>query len=366
LSTSFIPGLKLSGDFYLEIVRPILDQAFPGLAHAAALIDSGSEVLGFDDETSMDHHWGPRLMLFLSEENQPRYAEQITHLLASNLPYEFKGYPTNFSAPNSADNNVQILQPITRGAVNHRVTIHTARSFFSDYLGFDIQGSLEPADWLTFSEQRLRTIATGAVFHDDVDLNEARARFAWYPQDVWLYLLAAAWSRIGQEEHLMGRAGMVADEVGSALIGARLVRDIMHLCFLMEKAYAPYPKWFGSAFKQLTCAQTLWPVFQQVLCAETWQMREKQLVQAYEYIAACHNALHLTEPLPEKVTSFFERPFQVIALHGFAEALLSKIQDPTVKRIAERPVIGNIDLFSDNVDLVSNPSWRKRIRRLYD
>jgi hypothetical protein len=164
----------------------------------------------------------------------------------------------------------------------------------------------------------------------------------------------------------MGRAGMVGDEVGSALIAARLVRDCMRLCFLMEKTYAPYPKWFGSAFKKLASAKTLWPVFQAVLRSETWQDRETQLVQAYEYLTACHNALKLTEPLPEKTASFFGRPFRVIAQNGFAQALLKQIQDPAVKRIAERPLIGSIDLFSDNVDLLSNPSWRGKLHQLYE
>ena len=48
------------------------------------------------------------------------------------------------------------------------------------------------------------------------------AKFAYYPHDVWLYLMAAGWSRIGQEERLMGRAGLVGDELRSAVIGARL------------------------------------------------------------------------------------------------------------------------------------------------
>jgi hypothetical protein len=73
-----------------------------------------------------------------------------------------------------------------------------------------------------------------------------RERLAYYPRDVWLYLLAAGWARIGQEEHLMGRAGTVGDEVGSALIGARLVRDIMRLAFIMERTYAPCAKWFAA------------------------------------------------------------------------------------------------------------------------
>ena len=65
-------------------------------------------------------------------------------------------------------------------------------------------------------------------------------RFKYYPRDVWLYLMASGWNRIGQEEHLMGRAGLAGDEIGSALIGSRLVRDLMRLCFLMEQQYAPY------------------------------------------------------------------------------------------------------------------------------
>ena len=361
----FIPGLKLSEEFYREIVRPILDNSFPGLVHAAGLIDGGSEVLGFDDETSTDHNWGPRLILFLSQEDNRHYSEQIKLLLSNHLPGEFRGYPTNFSSPDPDENGTQLLQPVTSGPVNHRVSIQTVHSFFNNYFGFDIEQPLESVDWLTFSEQRLLTISRGAVFHDQLGLNVVRSRFSYYPQDVWLYLLAAVWTRIGQEEHLMGRAGMAGDEIGSALIAARLVRDVMRLCFLLERTYAPYPKWFGSAFKQLTCARPLWPVLLGVLHSETWQDRENLLVLAYEVIAARHNALQITEPLPVKAKYFFGRSFRVIALRGFAEALLKEIQDPEVQRIAARPVIGSIDLFSDNVDLVSDPSWRGKLRQLY-
>ncbi len=44
----FIPGLKLCEAFYWQAVRPILDAAFPGLAHTSALIGYGSDVLGYD------------------------------------------------------------------------------------------------------------------------------------------------------------------------------------------------------------------------------------------------------------------------------------------------------------------------------
>ena len=66
---AFIPGLELSRRFYWEAVRPVLDGLWPGLPHAAALIGAGSETLGFDDEMSTDHGWGPRLQLLLRPEH---------------------------------------------------------------------------------------------------------------------------------------------------------------------------------------------------------------------------------------------------------------------------------------------------------
>jgi len=62
----FIPGLRLSELFYSEAAKPILDTFFPELSYSAALLGWGSEVLGYDDVQSSDHHWGPRFLLFLS------------------------------------------------------------------------------------------------------------------------------------------------------------------------------------------------------------------------------------------------------------------------------------------------------------
>lgn len=63
-----------------------------------------------------------------------------------------------------------------------------------------------------------------------------------YPHDVWLHATAVLWQRVGTEEHLCGRTGLVGDELGSMLIAGRLVRDLMRLAFFMEREYPPYPK----------------------------------------------------------------------------------------------------------------------------
>ena len=91
-----------------------------------------------------------------------------------------------------------VLEAAPAAPINHRVELHTVAGFLAEHLAFDIAQLLDPADWLTFSEQRLGTVTAGAVFRDDLGLEETRARFTYYPGDVWLYLLAAGWARIGQ------------------------------------------------------------------------------------------------------------------------------------------------------------------------
>ncbi|MDQ3917122.1 MAG: DUF4037 domain-containing protein [Acidobacteriota bacterium] len=362
----FIPGLELSRLFFFEAVRPVLDAEFPRLLYAAGLIGTGSEVLGFDTEMSTDHHWGPRVDLFVREEDYEAAREGVSAVLRRRLPRRFRGYPTSFTEPDPKDNGVQHLVERDAGEVTHKVEVKTPRRFFLDYLAFDIACDIEPADWLTFPEQKLRTVTSGAVFHDRVGLEEIRRRFSYYPHDLWLYLLACAWARVGQEEHLMGRAGEVGDEIGSALIGARLVRDLMRLCFLMERVYAPYPKWFGTAFNRLACAEKLSPHLRAALAATDWRGREEQLCAAYRVVAGMHNALGVTEPLPAEPRDFFGRPFRVIALHGFAGALLARVGEERVRRIAARRPIGSLDQFSDSTDLVSHAAWRATLRKLYE
>jgi hypothetical protein len=259
------------------------------------------------------------------------------------------------------------VQWLINGPSNYRcVEIFTLRDFFLKHLGFDLRGEIEPADWLTFAEQKLRVLTSGAIFWDAIGLETSRERFRYYPRDIWLYLLAAGWTRIGQEEHLMGRAGSAGDEIGSALIAARLVRDIMRLCFLMEKQYAPYAKWFGTGFAKLAIAKDLSPLLQSVLRASIWQERQNDLSMAYEIIAMTHNRLGITEPLETKVSYFFDRPFLVIDGGKFAQAITAQIADPTVKKLTKHRLIGSIDQFSDSTDLVGNLELRQTLKQLYE
>jgi hypothetical protein len=359
----FIPGLELSRLFFVECVQPVLSAEYPDLPYDAALIGSGSEVLGFDTALSRDHHWGPRVTLYVTEADYERHAEAIREMFRYKLPYEIRGYPTSFEEiPDEP--GILRFEPKTSGPVNHRIEVTTVRRFLRGYLDWELSETIDAADWLTFPQQKLRTLVAGAVYHAGLgDVPAMRQQFAWYPQDVWLYLMAAGWMRISQEEPFVGRTGDVGDELGSRILAARLVRGLMQLAFLIERQYAPYAKWFGTAFARLVCAASLMPIFERVFNAQHWREREQGLAAAYSILAGMHNALGVTEPLPTEPSGFFDRPYMVIHGERFSEALAGQIQDTAVRGIAGW--IGSIDQFSDSTDLLEATMLRQRLKGLY-
>ncbi len=361
--TEFIPGLRLNELFYREAVAPILARSFPGLRYGAARVGTGSEVLGFDDERSTDHEWGPRLILFLAEEDAGRYGAAIRERLREELPHEFRGFATSYGPPD--EEGVSLPERRVDGPVNHKADVDTVARFVGEQLGLGSYPAVDDLDWLTFSEQALLEVTAGAVYHDGLgELGAMRAAFAYYPRDMWLYLLAAQWARISEQEAFVGRSGEVGDELGSALVAATLVRDLVRLWFLMERRYAPYAKWLGTAFARLPAAERLRPSLAGALGATTWRERERYLTAAYGVVAERHNALRITEPLATGVSRYHERPFLVINGGRFAEAIAARIEDPRVRALP--PWVGSIDQYVDSTAVISNPARRRRLAAVYE
>ncbi|MFE0465174.1 DUF4037 domain-containing protein [Kitasatospora sp. NPDC058965] len=352
----FLPGLELSRRFYHEAVRPALDEAVPGTVHSAARLGSGSEVLGFDTARSADHEWGPRLQIFLSPRDATRHAARIRDLLSDRLPKTFCGYPTHFAS--TGEPGIGFMQT-TDGPVHHRVDITDPGTWFTAHLGFDPRTDVTLTDWLATPTQLLAEVTAGAVFHDGLgQLAPARANLEWYPHDLWLYLLACQWRRISQEEAFVGRCGEVGDELGSAVVAARLVRDLMRLCLLMNRRYAPYSKWLGSAVARTPQAADLVPVLTAVLSATDWRTREQHLCRAYGAVADLHNQLRLTDPVDPTTRPYHGRPFQVLHAERFTAALTARITDPAVRML---PMAGAIDQFVDSTDVLGRPELTRGV-----
>jgi len=338
----FVPGLELSRAFYDDVVAPLVGD----VPHSAALIGTGSDVLGYDTPRSTDHGWGPRLQVFVGAED----AAPVRARIEEGLPIEFRGWPIRFGWDDVPETHHVIVCPLGK--------------WLLERLGFDPRSGVRLRDWLATPQQALLEVTRGAVFHDESgELEAVRAALAWYPDDVWLWLLACQWKRIDQEEPFVGRAAEVGDELGSRVIAGRLARDVVRLSFLLERRYAPYSKWLGTAFSELDSYGVIGDSLLETLAATEYPGREEALVRAIQEAASLHNALGITRRVDETAGLFYERPFRVLGSGRLVDACLERMGD---HRLRALPLVGSIDQLMDSSDVLSEPAVRAVAARLYD
>jgi hypothetical protein len=341
--SGFVQGGQLSGEFYRDAVRPLLGD----VPHAAALVGWGSDVLGYDTERSVDHGWGPRLHVFVDDESA---ISELAAGLEEGLPQQFGGRPVRFgwdSVP-----------------VSHHVTITTLSRWCAEHLGVDAIVGMSTLDWMVTPQQRLLGVVSGAVYADPSGvLQELRDRLTWYPDDVWRWILACQWRRLAQEEAFVSRTAEVGDVIGSAVTAARLVRDMMRLAMLLERRYAPYQKWLGTAFAQLTHPDDLPVHLGHVLDARDAALRESALAAAWTAVAVRHNRAGLTETVDPSLRNYHERPARVLMAERFVDACLATIADGALRSL---PLIGSVDQVVDSTDVLQAPAVYRRLAVVYD
>ena len=337
----FVPGRELSGAFYDEVVRPLLGQA-----HAAALLGWGSDVLGYDTPRSTDHGWGPRLLIFVECADA---AARVQRRLGDALPEQFRGRPVRYGWDGVP--------------VDHWVTVTTLPAWLVDFLGVDATAGFSDLDWLLTPQQRLLGVVAGTVYADrDGTLERLRRSLAFYPEPVWRWLLACQWRRLAQEEAFVSRTAEVGDESGSAVTAARLVRDMMRLALLLDRRYAPYQKWLGTAFARGRHEDDLPEHLRRALHARHVAAREDALARAYEALARRHNASGLTAPLDPATGDYHGRPARVAMADRFTHALLETVGVPALLGL---PLVGGIDQAVDSTDVLSEPRRYRRLDGLY-
>lgn len=347
-------GIELSRGFYTDIVRPWLNKVAPELRYSAALIGYGSELLGFDDDVSKDHNWGPRVHIFLGRDDFGNYARRLVDEFSKVAPADYLGEPIGWrSRPHPLANGVEAA-----GALEHGLEFHTLEALLEGHFAVRSVENLNALQWLGFAEQRLLAFTSGAVFWDDDDrLSQARDRLEYFPDDVWLYKIACQWRRIAEEQAFVGRAGQVGDDLGSRVIAAPLVRDVMRMGFLLERHYPPYSKWFGSGFAKLPIAERLSPHLKRALLSSEWTERQDALASAYLELAHRQNAIGVAsfEPI---VGPYHDRPFTTINAGDAIEAAHSAIADESIKQL---PIVGSLDQVSDLTPLLEDAKLSQRM-----
>ena len=356
----FIKGLDLSESFFNECALPLLREHYPDLQYSAGLIGWGSDVLGYDDAVSADHNWGPRFYLFLRDEDESK-KQELHDMFAENLPYEHRGYSVNFAA----GDGVSHMKPISEGKVKPLVDILTVDEYLAGwYLGISDPASLTDLDWLTLSEHRLLGVTSGKIFKDDLGFKDRLEMLSFYPENVRLYLIASNWTIISGEQAFVKRCADVGDNIGSALVCGRIAERLMRLAFLYCKKYAPYSKWFGTAFSELPISAELKDALAKAVMASDIETREDEIIRAQLLTADLHNKANITDAVNVKVdNNYLGRGIKAIYAEKIADAVKAKLQETGLEKY---PFIGSFNAVANLDELWDYLPLMKKAKAIYE
>lgn len=285
-------------------------------------------------------------MIFVNTDK----VEPVAAVVHETLPDTYAGWPLAIGREDTA--------------VGPKVLVGTLPDWVSGELGRPVVGEqLTSIDWLVLPQTRLLGITAGAVFVDATgELTALRDRLRTFPTSVWWWVIACQWQRLSQEEPFVQRSAEVGDELGSATITARQVRDCMRLALMIEHQYAPFSKWLGTAFATIHDPDGLGSALMEALTALTTDERERSLGRAYVLLGRRFNTLAPDLEVDVTVRSFFDRPAQVIGAERFAAAALARVHDDQLLRL---PLIGAVDQLLDSTDALTNPNVVARMQAFY-
>ena len=232
-------GLQLAEEYYVAYGRPMLEIKFADIVDqtAAGLVGQGSECLGFDDEISMDHDYGPSFCIWLPRDIYEKYGAKMQAEYDA-LPQEFMGFPGR----------------VTEEQGQGRVGVLCIEDFYAGILGRDTVPSTNQG-WLALSEENLATATNGKVFEDRLGkFSEIRdGLLQYYPKEVWIRRLVQSMAKAAQAgQYNYARAMKRGERITAELSLTEFIRESMKIVYLLNRKYAPYDKWMRRGMKDLS------------------------------------------------------------------------------------------------------------------
>jgi len=224
-----VKGLTLAERYFTTYGLPLIRNKFSDFKEriAAGLIGLGSECLGFDDEFSMDHDWGPGFCIWLTQSDYDRIGQPLMEEY-QRLPRTFDGFERKISEWGEG-----------------RVGVFETGAFYRGFIGRpDAPETLH--DWLHLPENNLSVCTAGKVFYDPLgEFSGIRQKlFEYYPDDVRIVKIAARCMSAGQSgQYNFIRCLWRRDYFAAQYAETKFCADIMTLVYRLNRRYAPYYKW---------------------------------------------------------------------------------------------------------------------------
>lgn len=305
-------GTAISLEFIESVLIPELKGALPDDFGrlAVAIVGTGSDVLGLDDEISRDHHWGPRANVLYLREDAGRLKRRLATFLSEKMPREFRGYEVHV--------NIGNLTGVCTSAVE---------DFFERFLQTDQLPTCDLA-WLQFCEVDLFHVTAGhIVFDGPGEFTRRRRALAYYPDNVWKKRIADWCMYVTGRDapYNLHRVSKRGDELTCMMYFSLCVKRMMELCFALNRRYAPYTKWLNRTFRTLPqFGAELAPCIDEAIAAPNWKRRVRTLIEANYVIADALSQLGLTA-VP--VRREFDEGLSDLTLYDSAAQIYSQIPE---------------------------------------
>lgn len=231
-------GLELSRTYYERCAKEEIARQFGAYEDriASGLVGFGSECFGYDDEISVDHDFGPRFFLFLTDEDEAEIGFELARFYRA-LPNEFNG--------------IQLAAESRFGAVGGGVM--KIGDFYRQFTGSEgVPKTWE--QWLSIPEASLACAVNGEVFCDPLGtfsaIRETLQR--GYPEDCRRKKLAAAAIMMAQSgQYNYSRCRRHGEHGAAQLALAEFVQAASSAIFLLNRRYKPYYKWVFRSMEKL-------------------------------------------------------------------------------------------------------------------
>lgn len=318
-------GLELSEAYYNFYGKAMIHEKFPDYENriAVGLVGQGSECLGFDDDLSTDHDFGPSFCMWLNEEDYS--------VIGNMLAYEYEQLPKDFAG-------VQGRVESTHGG--GRVGVHEIKNFYYSIIGRE-GAPVANIDWLWIPESRLAVVTNGQVFRDDLrEFGTIRNQLLeYYPEDVRIKKIVARAATMAQAgQYNYARCMRRGETVAAYMALSEFTKSTISMVYLLNKRYTPFYKWMHHGMKRLPILHEVGDLLQ-TLCEqdnqkEVWESVENAVpfslnlfdknVEIIEIICRL-----ITEELNKQDLSDCHDPF----LENHTMGMMQKIKDRQIKSL---------------------------------
>lgn len=229
-------GLDLSEKYFERFAKPILEKNFKNLEMhiACGMFGEGSECLGFDDDSSRDHDFGPAFVLVVDDTVTKDQKDSLQKMY-DNLPKSFMG-----------------ISRLETAEGKGRVGVITLKDLLKKATGFDHipKGNEE---WIYTNDENLLLLTNGKVFMDKAGiLKDVRAHIK-NDQPYYIYF-----NKLAMNLELMAKHGQYGykrafnrkDAVAANIAKTEFIKAALKAAHLLIRKFAPYDKWLFRSMQE--------------------------------------------------------------------------------------------------------------------